>query len=294
VITNPSTFQGATHSVVLAGCAMFACFSCASVDDGPDRPMAKAYDQVLTWTDLRQVIPLEASATDSAAMADQFIEAWLKQQAILHMAELNQPTERLDMEAQLEDYRRSLVIFNYEQALVDQKLDTSVSQAEMERYYTEHQANFELKETIARVRWFKVSEPDKRVLRKMEDRFLHGNVEDLHELELWLARSGVSIMDRSMNWTPASVLLADMALPEGDGATVLGQVGKRVLRSEHAAWFVEVLEQRAQNSVSPLEMVRADIRAILLNQRKIQLIEDMRSSVYAQALENKHVERYHP
>lgn len=278
----------------MVGCAVLGCMACAASEDGADKPLARAYGQVLSWSDLRQVIPLEASATDSAALAEQYIEVWLKQQVILHMAEQNQVAERLDMEAQLEDYRRSLVIFNYEQVLVDQKLDTAVSQPEIEKYYAEHQANFELKEAIVRVRWFKVNEPDKRVLRKMEDRFLKGTVDDLHELEIWLARNGVSIMDRSMGWDPASTVLAELALSDAPNADAVLQQGKRVIRSDNGAWFIEVVEHRAQSSVSPLEMVRSDIRAILLNQRKIQLIEDMRSSVYAQAIENKDVERFAP
>lgn len=267
---------------------------CAGAEEGADQPVAKAYDQVLSWTDLRQVIPLEATPEDSAAMADQYIEVWMKQQAVLHMAESNQPSERLAMEAQLEDYRRSLVIFNYEQALVDQKLDTAVSEAEIERYYTEHQPNFELKETIIRMRWFKVNEPDKRILRRMEERFLKGAADDLRELEIWLAQNGVSIIDRSMNWILESTMITELDIPEPLTQDLEGRDGRQIIRSENGAWFLEIIERRAQNSVSPLDLVRSDIRAILLNQRKIQLIEDMRSSVYAQAIENKDVERIAP
>jgi hypothetical protein len=47
----------------------------------------------------------------------------------IHGRDCNLLDERLDldMEAQLEDYRRSLLIYNYEQALVEQKLDTAFS-----------------------------------------------------------------------------------------------------------------------------------------------------------------------
>jgi len=227
-------------------------------------------------------------------MAEQYIEMWLRQQAILHMAEQNQVAGTLDMESQLEDYRRSLVIFGYEQALVDQKLDTSVTAADVEAYFTDHQANFELKEDVLRIRWFKVNEPDKRTLRRMSDRFLNGDVDDLHELELWLARNGVTIIDHSNSWYPASTVRADMELPTAQQGTDLTRPGKQVVTSDNGAWFIDVIEYRAQNSISPLDMVRSDIRAILLNQRKLQLIEDMRASVYAQAIENKDVERFVP
>jgi len=278
----------------MVGCALLMGPGCGAVEEGPDRPIARAFDQVLSWDDLRQVIPPDASPADSAAMAEQYIEMWLRQQAILHMAEQNQVAGTLDMESQLEDYRRSLVIFGYEQALVDQKLDTSVTAADVEAYFTDHQANFELKEDVLRIRWFKVNEPDKRTLRRMSDRFLNGDVDDLHELELWLARNGVTIIDHSNSWYPASTVRADMELPTAQQGADLTRPGKQVVTSDNGAWFIDVIEYRAQNSISPLDMVRSDIRAILLNQRKLQLIEDMRASVYAQAIENKDVERFVP
>ena len=279
---------------LMVGCALLMGPGCGAVEEGPDRPIARAFDQVLSWDDLRQVIPPDASPADSAAMAEQYIEMWLRQQAILHMAEQNQVAGTLDMESQLEDYRRSLVIFGYEQALVDQKLDTAVTPADVEAYYTDHQPNFELKEAVLRMRWFKVNEPDKRTLRKMTDRFLHGDVDELHELELWLARSGITIIDHSDRWYPVTTVLAEMELASAQQGTDLGRTGKQVVTSENGAWFIDVVEFRAQNSISPLDMVRSDIRAILLNQRKLQLIEDMRASVYAQAIENKDVERFVP
>lgn len=277
--------------VGMAMSVALGCVACGGGDDGMERPVARAYDQLLSWSDLRQVVPLEATAADSTAMADQYIEAWLKQQVVLHVAEQNLAAERLDMEAQLEDYRRSLVIFNYEQALVEQKLDTVVDLAEVERYYQEHEANFELKETIIRMRWFKVNELDKRELRKMEERFLRGTVDDLHELELWLANNGVSITDRTLSWTPRSTAMAELGLPASEVETAFTKEGRQVIRTEHGAWFYDVVELRAQNSISPIGMVQADIRSILLNQRKIRLIEDMRSTIYSQAIENKDVER---
>lgn len=278
----------------MLGCAVLGIVACAEGEEGGDRPVARAYDQVLLWSDLRQVIPIEATPVDSTAMAEQYIEAWVKQQVVLHVAEQNQAGTGLGMEDQLEDYRRSLVIYNYEQALVDQKLDTAVSQAQIEEYYERNRANFELKEPSVRLRWFKVNEADKRVLRKQEERFLRGGDEDRHELELWLAQRGITIVDRSGIWSQASVVSSEMALEAALPDDLFLRDGRRVMKGEHGACFIEVLEHRPPNSTSPLEVVRADIRAILLNQRKLQLIEDMRASIYAQALENDHVERYAP
>lgn len=284
--------SGAFGTFRSTGLAALCCMACSTPDETTDRPLARAFDQVLHWSELRQVVPLDAAPTDSAALAQQFVENWLRQQVILHMAESNLSTEGIDLEDQLEDYRRSLVIFNYEQALVDQKLDTAVSEQEISAYYADHRANFELKDNIIRARWFKVNEPDKRTVRKMEERFLGGKSEQLHELELWLAQLGVSIVDRSGSWIPGSELRAEVPITDTEANELMGRNGKRVVRNGSTAWFVEIIEHRSQNELSPLDLVRQDIRSILLNQRKLQLISGMRDKVYEQARENKDVEVY--
>lgn len=255
--------------------------------------MARAYDQVLHWSDLRQVVPLDASAEDSAALAQRFIEAWLRQQVVLRIAEMNRSVEDPDMEAQLEDYRRSLVIFNYEQALVDQKLDTAVTDQEIIDHYEANKADFELKDNILRARWFKVNETDQRVVRKMEQRFLRGDADGMREVEIWSAQRGGTVVDRSDSWVPGTELFAQLGIP-GIDMDALIKVGKSVHKHGATVWFVDVVELRKDKSVSPIELVRQDIRSILLNRRKLQLIAEMRENVYRQALENKDVERYDP
>jgi hypothetical protein len=267
-------------------------FSCSTPDDNADKPVARAFDEVLHWSDLRKVVPMDATAEDSTVLAQRYIESWMQQEVFLQMAESNLSADRLDLDEQLEKYRRDLVIFNYEQALVDQKLDMNVTEEEIVSYYEGHRSNFELKDNIVRARWFKVNEPDKRVIRKMEERFLSGNSEKRHELELWLAGSGVTITDRSSNWTPYAQLLADVPLSAVEAEALLHSHGSKVLKEGSAAWFVEIIDHQGRNSVSPLDLVRQDIRSILLNQRKLQLIEGMRRNVYKQALDNEDVEIY--
>lgn len=87
---------------------------------------------------------------------------------MLHKAAADLGTDQQEIEAKVETYRRSLLTYAYEEALVGQKLDTTVADAEVDRYYTENQKNFLLKDNIVRVRWFKLREEDKRILKKIE------------------------------------------------------------------------------------------------------------------------------
>jgi len=254
--------------------------------DQEDPVLARAYDQYLRWSDLRQLIPLGIPAEDSAVMAQAHINNWLQQQVVLNKAEANLAPADKDFEAQLRDYRNSLVLFAYEQALVDQKLDTAVSDADVQAYYEANTANFELKDHAVRARWFRVAEPDKRVMRRVEEHFNSDREEKRHELEIWLAGNGIAINDRSAVWTYWTELGAEfpVALPEPTGP------GRTVLRQDTVAWFLEILELRPRKSNIPVSLVRRDIRTMIINQRKLQLVERMREDLYREALQNKDVE----
>jgi hypothetical protein len=256
-------------------------------DDAPgpvERPVARAYENVLAWRDLRNAVPVDVSAEDSTAMAERFVRNWMEQQVLLHKAAENLAPEAMDLEARLRDYRNSLVIFAYEQAVVEQKLDTLVRQQEVEGYYQENRAAFELKESIARARWARVKDDDRRTMQQLRAHFHSGDPQRLHELELWIAERGHAIVDRSTQWTTVPELLATVPMAEPVEA------GRTVVEREGHTWFVEVIELRTKGSLPPLELVQADIRAIIINQRKLLLIERMRQDLFREAIENKEIE----
>jgi len=127
-------------------------------------------------------------------------------------------------------------------------------------------------------------------MKRLEEHFMSGKNERMREVELWLAERNVPITDRSASWTTLSELRSE--IPEWDlqkPAVVLRE-GRMVLRSGEGGYFVDILELRPKDSVSPLPLVEEDIRSILINQRKLQLMERMREDLYREAQANNNVE----
>lgn len=273
----------AVAAVLLGGCAVD--------EDGGDPAVARAFDRALYWSDLRQVIPLEASAEDSAAMAQHFIDNWLREQVVLHQARENLTGDQQQaLEVRIEDYRRSLLTYTYEEALVAQKLDTVVSGAELERYYRENPNDFALKDNIVRVRWFRVRDTDTRTMRRVEQLWRSDREADRHELEVWLAAHGSAINDTHDDWLPFSELLAQVPLEVENPTDWLPGRVKEQVRDSVGAYFVEFLEHRLRDGLSPFELVRGRVRAIILNQRRLALLERMRNDLYQDALDRKDIE----
>ena len=98
--------------------------SCSSKDEDV---VAKVYGHKLKRSEVAAIVPSGASTEDSMAITSQYIEQWIDQMVIISKAEKN---VRQDFSKQMEHYRNSLLVHAYEQQILAQNIDTTVSDNE--------------------------------------------------------------------------------------------------------------------------------------------------------------------
>ena len=123
--------------------------SCQNFRNGnDDRVVATVYDKALHQSDLQGIMYEGISTNDSIVKAKAFIDNWIRRQLLIHQAENNINKSELDFSKEIEEYRNSLIIYKYEEMLIEQKLDTVISEAEIARYVRDNKADEMSKETI--------------------------------------------------------------------------------------------------------------------------------------------------
>ena len=115
-------------------CILISCTQKNEVSN--EKPVAKVFEEFLYPSDLKNIVPVGFSQKDSAALIKNFIEKWIQTQLVLKHAEKNLTTEQLNIEKEMKEYKKNLIIYNYQTELVHQKLDTIVSKEEIEKFYT--------------------------------------------------------------------------------------------------------------------------------------------------------------
>jgi hypothetical protein len=275
---------------VAGAAAIAALVLCSCGKSGlADGVVAEAYGEQLFQSDLRSMVTPGTSTEDSAALAQRFIDNWLRERVLLHTAELNLSETQKDVDRQLREYRTSLITYTYEQALVRQKLDTVITDKDIMEFYEANTKNFELKDNIVRVRWFKLREDDKRVLRKVDELWRSDKPEDRHQLEVFIVQRGSTIYDTHDDWMPFKELQQQVPLRPDNPTDWLERHDRAVVSDSVGTYYLEFMEHRLKNSISPPDLVRADIRAIIINQRKLKLLERMCEDLFKEALANKDV-----
>ena len=119
--------------------------------------IARVFEYKLYEKDLQEMMPIGIAPEDSARRAENLVNSWIREKLLVHKAEQNLGPDQKNVEQQLQEYRNSLIIYAYEKELVRQKLDTVVSDQEIDTYYNEHPNDFELKDNIVKVVYVKVN-----------------------------------------------------------------------------------------------------------------------------------------
>ena len=129
------------------GCDFLHCILSACDHEKP-KPVARSFDQFLYPEDLKGVVSEGVTGDDSTQLVRAYIEPWLRQKALLYHAQRNGNINTNRLDRQVEEYRNGLIVYEYEQALVSQKLDTVVTDDEVQQYYDARPELFVLQQPI--------------------------------------------------------------------------------------------------------------------------------------------------
>lgn len=266
-------------------------FGCKNRDTSGDEVLVKVYDDVLTRSELAGKIPAGQSPEDSTRMADQFIKNWINSKTVLNFAERNLSENQKDFSKQLRDYRNSLVVYAYERELINQKLDTLVSDMEVRTYYENNIENFKLKTYIVKLRFVKlnVEAPKQKELQKW---FKSDSEEDFEKLYDYCQQYADNFYFEENEWLYLQDVLKEVPINVTDWDNFLQNTEYYEFESNSFQYLVRLFDYRLKNDRSPLSLERDKIIDLILNKRKVELINKMREDVVKESYANNKIQNY--
>lgn len=275
--------------LVLAAISILFIASCAKQGEPQVKLAARAFDKKLSLEELMHAIPNDASEEDSIRLAETFINNWLREQVVLTYAERNLTEEQKIFEKQIEDYRKSLLIYAYENQLINQKLDTLISDEEIEAYYNANSDNFQLRDYIVRVK-FAVVDAGIPKMKKFRKAFLSDDPDSLTELDELCQEYKAACFSEDSIWLYFNDLLKDIPMEVYDTESFLKKNKNIEFEGENRVYFLTIKDYKLKDNVSPLSFERDNIKAIILNTRKVELLTKMRNDIFNDAIQKKDAE----
>lgn len=249
--------------------------------------VAECYGNKLYLEDLDGVVPADATRLDSLSRVNAFVDSWIRRQLLIHQAEKNLSPEQLDFTKQLQDYRNSLIIYAYETQMIEQYLDTVVSEEELVKYYEENKQNFQLRSTMVKTAYVildneckhrkdfqqLMSNRDTLMLPKLDALASHYAVSSFLDVDTWVR------LDDLLNQVPLEIYNTESFLKKNKFVS---------FEKENYVYMIRFEDYLLEESVSPIEIERENIRNIILLIRQKNLLSQLNSGLYEKA-EKEHV-----
>ena len=238
--------------------------------------------------DLKDFLPRNISREDSLILVKSFIQDWAVKKLLLDAAANNNTQESLkNINNLVQDYKESLLINNFKEALIKQQLDTIISDDEVEAYYLINNENFKLNEVLVKSKYlyFDASVINKKEIIKF---FKSEEIEDAEELE----RQQLSFKMYQLNdsiWTELDKILLKLPFSKEN----LLKKSKFIQKQDSLGlYLVAIRDVLRRNDIAPLSYIKPTIKEMILHKRKIELIRDIEKIIVKDATKNNNFKIY--
>lgn len=251
--------------------------------------IARANDAYLYADNIKDIVPQGTSSKDSLERLKKYIDNWIHEALVIQKAEDNLTDEQKNVEKQLQDYRNSLITYAYEKELVQQKLDTTIDNQEIETYYNNNRNNFELKDNIIKVVYVKVNKKAPGI-NKLQKWYKSDLPKDRELLAGYCHQFAENFYLDDNSWLLFDDLLKEIPIQTYNKELFLQNNRFVEVSDSTNSYFLNIKGFKIRNSISPLSFEKENIKNIILNKRKLQLIIKMKEDIYNDAANNKKIE----
>jgi hypothetical protein len=267
--------------------SVFILTSCFNNEKG--RVIASVNENDLLLSQVLKEMPNQIE--DSTFFVEKYMNDWIRKQLMIYHAEINLSSDIQNYEKQIKDYRASLLIYTYQQELINQNFDTSISYTQVESYYNQYKDEFKLSKNIFKGRFIVVekSAPQLKNLNKWYKSDKESSILDLTDYcqqfakEYYLEDDKWQYFSVFNNKLPEYIQEEDYFLENTKGV---------VFEDENLRYYVFVKDFKINGSVSPLELEQDKIRNVLLNKNKIEYLMQLEDELYQNGLALKKIKIY--
>lgn len=255
-------------------------------------PIARVNDTFFMVEDIDLTEFEGLSSEDSLLQTQTKLRNWATQQLLIDGATLNLEEKQLeDFESLVQQYRTDLYTSAYLEALVKRNLDTSITNTELSVTYNQNKELFVLKESLLKLRYINIKSNISNA-DEIKRRFKRYNTDDQSILDTISIQFNSFFLNDSI-WIKADQVISKIKpLKKGFNKVLLKKPNFIQLNDSLELYLIQINEVLASGSQAPIEYVLPTLRQIIINQRKLKLVGQIKNEIVNDAIKNKKFEIY--
>jgi hypothetical protein len=234
-------------------------------------------------------LTLGLSGEDSTRVAQQYIRQWA--QDILLYDEATTRSNK-QIEALVEDYRRTLYVQAYEDKLVDKRMSKTILDSTVLDLYQSMPDRFRLEESIMQgvLVIVPTDAPQIDKLRNTLSKVSgEGSVKALDEVEKYVYQNASGYEIFADKWMTTTEMMNHMPLDRAEFENRLKARNMVEVSDSAKLYILQVTAKHMRGEAMPIEYARPEIEKIILNARRVEFLRKERERLYNEAIQDKKI-----
>ena len=264
-----------------------ALVSCRAISSflNDDEVVAAVGSDKLYRHDLDRIIPKGLSVEDSTSLAIQYINTWASELVFLNIAQQQLSKSDRDVSKELEDYRKSLLKYRYENLYINERLDTAVSNEMVEDYFQRHIDKFTLQRPVLKARFLRIPS-DSPSLEPIRKRMSSDSPDELQQADSIAFSSALKYNTWDGRWIDAAVLSREFSLDYSSMLSLQKSGWIELTDTTGVTNLAYVVAMVEKGTVAPLDFVTPEIKDIIISTRKQLLLSTLERDLLEEARDN--------
>jgi hypothetical protein len=247
-------------------------------------------DKILTREELEENISSSVSPEDSILAVEHYIRVWINDNLLYNVACKN-ITDKEYINQLVESYRRSLVIYQYQEQLVNEKLSKEIDNETLLEYYKNNKDKFKLDRSLVKGLFLRVP-VDAPQIDKIKTWYKSISATSLANIEKYSLQYSANYDYFFDNWVDLSELMNKWPINHKTEETDIKYNKFIEQKNDKYYYFLHITDYLSPGDNAPFEYAKSIIKEILVNQKKIEFLRKIEEDLYNKALSSGQITFY--
>lgn len=272
--------------------SLFCLTACTSPVEKNQDAVVQIGSRVLTHSELNESLPvLFQSPEDSLLAAEHFIRLWINDQLLYNLAQKN-IADKKSIEQLVENYRHSLIIYQYQEQLINEKLANHISEKELNQCYEENKTKFKLDKPLIKGLFLRIpiDAPNIDKARAWCKNPAAASIID--HLEKYSLQNAGSFDYFETQWVDLNELLNSWPVQKSISQEALKKQSFFEQHDSDYYYFLHISQSLLPGEDAPFRYAEPAVRELLINRKKIDFFRKTEDDLYNKALSNGQITFY--
>ena len=266
--------------------------SCELENNSKEEPIARVNDNFLFFSEIQESLDENMSQNDSMLAVNNAINNWASKKLLYEKAIFNlSNSKQNELDLLVKSYESDLYISNYEKEWLKTRVDTIVSNDQLQSYYNENKNKFRLRQDILLARFIELPIENFNKTQIVRS-FRRLNFQDKIYLDSISLQFKSSFINDSV-WLRPELFFNKFKI---ENKINYNRYFKKKrffeIKDLESLYLVYISDIQKKNDYAPMSYVKPTLVQILLNKRKLEMKKQLKTDILKQGIAENIFEIY--